>query len=90
MFCDLFTNLHNNCVSPFRDLSHKNLVRLLGVSLDGSPVYIVTEFCGKVIRVLRELIIRSSEDISQQIFPTVSYHWFYTDTRSLSFISAGT
>ena len=84
-----FTNLHNNCVSPFRDLSHKNLVRLLGVSLDGSPVYIVTEFCGKVIRVLRELIIRSSEDISQQIFPTISYHWFYTDTRSLPFISAG-
>jgi len=29
-------------------LSHKNLVKLLGVSLDGSPIYIVTEFCGKV------------------------------------------
>ncbi|KAK2553281.1 Tyrosine-protein kinase CSK [Acropora cervicornis] len=31
----------------WRNLSHKNLVKLLGVSLDGSPIYIVTEFCGK-------------------------------------------
>ena len=31
-----------------RNLNHKNLVKLLGVSLDGNPIYIVTEFCGKV------------------------------------------
>lgn len=32
----------------YRNLNHKNLVKLLGVSLDGNPIYIVTEFCGKV------------------------------------------
>ncbi|KAK3701790.1 hypothetical protein QZH41_009800 [Actinostola sp. cb2023] len=33
--------------SVMTSLHHKNLVQLLGVSLDGSPIYIVTEFCGK-------------------------------------------
>lgn len=33
--------------SIMTNLSHKNLVKLLGVSLDGNPIYIVTEFCGK-------------------------------------------
>ncbi|XP_068688092.1 tyrosine-protein kinase CSK-like [Montipora capricornis] len=33
--------------SVMTNLSHKNLVKLLGVSLDGNPIYIVTEFCGK-------------------------------------------
>ena len=28
-------------------LNHKNLVMLLGVSLDSSPIYIITEFCDK-------------------------------------------
>lgn len=31
----------------YRNLNHKNLVKLMGVSL-GKPIYIVTEFCGKV------------------------------------------
>lgn len=30
-----------------RDLNHKNLVKLIGVSV-GKPIFIVTEFCGKV------------------------------------------
>ena len=30
-----------------RSLNHKNLVMLLGVSLDSSPIYIITEFCDK-------------------------------------------
>lgn len=33
--------------SVMTSLSHKNLVQLLGVSLDGDPIYIITEFCGK-------------------------------------------
>ncbi|XP_031565299.1 tyrosine-protein kinase CSK-like [Actinia tenebrosa] len=33
--------------SVMTSLHHPNLVQLLGVSLDGSPVYIVTEYCGK-------------------------------------------
>ncbi|XP_073242312.1 tyrosine-protein kinase CSK-like [Porites lutea] len=33
--------------SIMTNLSHKNLVKLLGVSLDGNPIYIVTEYCGK-------------------------------------------
>ncbi|XP_046858703.1 tyrosine-protein kinase CSK-like [Xenia sp. Carnegie-2017] len=36
-------------------LNHKNLVMLLGVSLDGSPIYIITEFCekGSLVEYLR-------------------------------------
>ena len=45
-----------------RNLSHKNLVKLLGVSLDGSPIYIVTEFCGKVISsILMKLLLYCSK-----------------------------
>ncbi|XP_028411358.1 tyrosine-protein kinase CSK-like [Dendronephthya gigantea] len=33
--------------SVMTDLNHKNLVMLLGVSLDESPIYIITEFCDK-------------------------------------------
>lgn len=44
------TNQSLFCMLVNRNLSHKNLVKLLGVSLDGNPIYIVTEFCGKVSR----------------------------------------
>ena len=31
-----------------RELRHRNLVSLIGVSIDGTPVYIVTEYMAKV------------------------------------------
>ena len=32
----------------YRELRHRNLVSLIGVSIDATPVYIVTEYMAKV------------------------------------------
>ena len=52
-----------------RNLNHKNLVKLLGVSLDGNPIYIVTEFCGKVRECVQKL------DLSIIIAIIISLSW---------------
>ncbi len=33
--------------TPHRTLRHENLVRMIGVSLDENPIYLVTEFMAK-------------------------------------------
>ena len=38
----------NSCCAVIRELRHRNLVSLIGVSLDTSTIYIVTEFMAKV------------------------------------------
>ena len=55
------------CTLIDRNLSHKNLVKLLGVSLDGNPIYIVTEYCGKVTLLVK---VRSLQKLYKQRLQT--------------------
>lgn len=72
-----------------RNLSHKNLVKLLGVSLDGNPIYIVTEFCGKVsdwVQSLKLCVLIRNNKLGSGHFLIDCYH---LKTSSVSITSVG-